>query len=230
MKNKGLLMASLVVAVLMVGFAFYVASLLPEGARSPTHWGPSGRPDRFADALPALLTGPGVLLLVALVFTLVPYLDPLQDRLEGSQPLLRATWLGVLVLLPVVQVFNAAPAFGWPQPNSVRLISIGLLLLVIGNALPKSRPGFFIGIRTPWTITDTDNWIATHRLGGKLTMLAGLVIALSAVLPLDREFRVVVFFASIAGMILPPVVYSWWFWHRKKKAGALPGLSPIRRD
>ena len=230
MKNKGLLMASLVVAALMAGFAFYAASLLPEGAQLPTHWGASGQPDRYTSALPALLTGPGVLLLVALVFTLVPYLDPLQDRLEGSQPLLRTTWLGVLVLLPVVQVFNAAPAFGWPQPNSVRLISIGLLLMVIGNALPKSRPGFFIGIRTPWTITDTDNWIATHRLGGKLMMLAGLIIALSAMLPLDRQFRVVVFFACIAGMALPPLIYSWWFWHRKKKTGALPALSPIRRD
>jgi uncharacterized membrane protein len=230
MKNKGLLIASLLVAALMAGFAFYVAGMLPEGAQLPTHWGPTGHPDRYSAALPALLTAPGVLLLVALVFSVVPYLDPLQDRLEGSQPLLRATWLGLLVLLPMVQVFNAAPAFGWPQPNSVRLISVGLLLMVIGNALPKSRPGFFIGIRTPWTITDTDNWIATHRLGGKLTMLAGLVIALSAVLPIDPQWRVVLFFACLAGMIVPPLIYSWWFWHRKKQASALMEPSPMRRD
>ena len=132
--------------------------------------------------------------------------------------------------LPIVQVFNAAPAFGWPQPNSVRLISVGLLLMVIGNALPKSRPGVFIGIRTPWTITDTDNWIATHRLGGQLTMLAGLVIALSAVLPIDPQWRVVLFFGCLAGMVVPPLIYSWWFWHRKKQASALMEPSPMRRD
>jgi uncharacterized membrane protein len=216
MKNKGLLVASLIVAALMAGFAFYAASLLPEGAQLPTHWGASGQPDRFADALPALLMMPGILLLISAVFAAVPYLDPLQDKLEGSQPLLRTVWIGMLVLLPVIEVFNAAPAFGWPMPNSVRLISVGLLLMVIGNALPKSRPGFFVGIRTPWTITDTDNWIATNRLGGKLMMLGGLVIALSALVPLGGQFRVVLFFATIAAMIVPPLVYSWWFWHRKK--------------
>jgi len=216
MKNKGLLAASLIVAALMAALAYYAASLLPAGAQLPTHWGASGKPDRFADALPALLMMPGILLLVSVIFAAVPYLDPLQDKLEGSQPLLRTVWIGMLVLLPIIELFNAAPAFGWPMPDSVRLISVGLLLMVIGNALPKSRPGFFVGIRTPWTITDTDNWIATHRLGGKLMMLGGFVIALSAVLPLDREFRVILFFASVAAMVLPPLIYSWWFWHRKK--------------
>jgi uncharacterized membrane protein len=102
--------------------------------------------------------------------------------------------------------------------------------MMIGNALPKSRPGFFVGIRTPWTITDTDNWIATHRFGGKLMMVGGFVISLSALVPLDAQIRVVVFFATIAGMVLPPLIYSWWFWHRKKKTGARPALSPISRD
>ena len=216
MKNKDLLIASLIVAALMAGLAYYAASLLPAGARLPTHWGPTGEPDRFSAALPALLMMPGILLGISALFAAVPYLDPLQDKLEGSQPLLRTVWIGMLVLLPIVEVFNAAPAFGWPMPNSVRLISVGLLLMVVGNALPKSRPGFFVGIRTPWTITDTDNWIATNRLGGKLMMLGGLVIALSALLPLGGQFRVAVFFVAIATMIVPPLIYSWWFWHRKK--------------
>jgi uncharacterized membrane protein len=215
-RNLGLLLTTLVVVALMTGFAFYAASLLPAGAQLPTHWGPTGEPDRFADALPALLMMPGILLVISLVLAAVPYLDPLQDKLDGSQPLLRTVWIGMLVLLPVIEAFNAAPAFGWPMPNSLRLVSVGLLLMVIGNALPKSRPGFFVGIRTPWTITDTDNWIATNRLGGKLMMLGGLVIAASAVVPLDPQFRVILFFVTIAAMVVPPLVYSWWFWHRRK--------------
>ena len=58
MKNRGLLVASLIVAALMAGLAVYAASLLPAGAQLPTHWGASGKPDRFADALPALLMMP----------------------------------------------------------------------------------------------------------------------------------------------------------------------------
>ena len=214
MKNKWLLIASLLVAAAMAGFAFYAASLLPEGAQLPTHWGAGGDADRYTAALPALLMPAGVLLFIAALCTLVPYLEPLQERLDGSQPLLRTAWVGMLVLLPIVQLFNAAPAFGWSQPNSIRMITVGLFLVVLGNALPKSRPGFFVGIRTPWTITDTDNWIATHRLGGKLMMLGGLAIAASALL--TGPLRVILFFVAIAGMIVPPIVYSWWFWQRKK--------------
>jgi len=46
-------------------------------------------------------------------------------------------------------------------------------------------------------------------------MLGGLVIALSALVPLEGRFRVVLFFATIAAMVLPPLAYSWWFWRRK---------------
>ena len=45
-------------------------------------------------------------------------------------------------------------------------------------------------------------------------MLGGLVIAVSGVL--TGPLRVMLFFASIAGMIVPPIVYSWWFWQRKR--------------
>jgi hypothetical protein len=46
-------------------------------------------------------------------------------------------------------------------------------------------------------------------------MLGGLVIALSALVPLEGRFRVVLLFATIAAMVLPPLAYSWWFWRRK---------------
>jgi len=152
MTNKWFVVASLAVAAAMAGFAFYAASLLPAGAQLPTHWGPTGAPDRFADALPALLMPAGILLFVTLLFSIIPYIEPLQERLEGSQPLLRTVWVGMLVLLPAVQLFNAAPAFGWSQPNSVRLISVGLLLMLFGNALPKTPPWLFC--RHPHPVDD----------------------------------------------------------------------------
>jgi uncharacterized membrane protein len=92
--------------------------------------------------------------------------------------------------------------------------------VVIGNVLPKSRPGFFVGIRTPWTITDTDNWIATNRLGGKLMMLAGALVLVAALLPISEAGRFAVLMVSIVASALVSAVYSWWLWHRKKSAGA----------
>jgi len=86
--------------------------------------------------------------------------------------------------------------------------------------LPKSRPGFFVGVRTPWTITDTDNWIATNRLGGKLMMLAGLVWVAVPFLPLSGNGRNGLALGTVLVGALIPTVYSWWFWRRKSKASA----------
>ena len=113
-----------------------------------------------------------------------------------------------------MELFVAAPAFGISLPASVPLVGVGFLLISIGNALPKSRPGFFIGIRTPWSLIDEDNWVATHRVGSRTMIAAGATIALGAVLPLAPTAHYRVFWAAVATAVLPPVLYSYLHWRR----------------
>ncbi|MEJ2036936.1 MAG: SdpI family protein [Maritimibacter sp.] len=89
---------------------------------------------------------------------------------------------------------------------------------MIGNAMPKSRPGFFVGIRTPWTLSDTDNWVATHRLAGRLMMLTGLAIFLAGVLSLRPEALIIVGSVCVLITVALPVAYSWWMWRTAAKA------------
>lgn len=218
MKVKGLLIASLALAALMAAFAFYGAAQVPPGTQLPVHWDAAGQVNGTLPALNALLFPVGMVVVSAVVFALIPRLEPLQERLEGSAQVLRVTWLGLLMIAVMIQAAVAAPAFGMKMPVALPVLAVGLFFILIGNVLPKSRPGFFVGIRTPWAILDTDNWIATHRLGGKLMMLAGLAITLSALLPLARDARIATMGASLAIAVVPPFVYSWWLWHRQMKA------------
>ena len=220
MKVRGLLIVTLTVVLAMVGFAFWTASGAPAGAELPTHWNAAGQVDRSAPALRALLFPPVVTLIVGLICSAVPFIEPMQDRLEASAPVMRASWIGLLLLMIAVQLMIAAPALGWSLSPNLLLAILGGVLMVIGNALPKSRPGFFVGIRTPWTITDTDIWIATHRLGGKLMMLVGAVFVLLAFLPLAPAIRLPIIIAGAVGSGLVPAVYSWWLWHRKARTRA----------
>jgi uncharacterized membrane protein len=220
MKVKGLLIVTLLVAVAMVGFALWAAAGLPPGTELPTHWNAAGQADRTAPALRALLFPPAVTVVVGLICSAVPYIEPMQDRLEGSAPVMRASWIGLLLLMSAVELMVAAPALGWNLGPNLLLVIWGGVLMVIGNALPKSRPGFFVGIRTPWTITDTDIWIATHRLGGKLVMLVGAVFVVLAFLPLAPSARLPIIVTGAVGSCLIPAVYSWWLWHRKAKTSA----------
>ena len=213
MKVRTLLVTNLLIAVLMAAFAFWAAGQVAPGTELPTHWNAAGEVDDTMPALQALLLPAGLALLIGLVFAAIPWLEPLQDKLAGSAPLLRATWIFVLGLMVALQLFIAAPVFGFETGIEWILVLVGLLFVALGNMLPKSRPGFFVGIRTPWTITSTDNWIATHRLGGKLFLLAGVAIILVALLDVPDILRPIVVVSAAVLVTLVPAAYSWWLWH-----------------
>jgi uncharacterized membrane protein len=215
MKVRGLLIANLLLAAAMAGFGWWAASRAAPGTQLPIHWNAAGVADRFAPATTALLWPAAMSVLIGLLMAAIPRMEPLQDKLEASAPVLRASWIGVMGLMVYVQVMIAAPALGWRIGPDLLLAGVGILLVMIGNALPKSRPSFFVGIRTPWTLTDTDNWIATHRLGGKLMMAAGVVMVLAALVPLAPAWRMTAMIAPVVAASVVPVAYSWWLWRNR---------------
>lgn len=214
------LIVTILVAALMAGFALWASSLAPAGMELPTHWNAAGEVDDTMPALQALLFPAGLALFVGLLFAIIPALEPLQDRLEGSAPLLRAAWVGTIGLMVAMQAIIAAPIFGFEPGVGAILALVGLLLIVLGNMMPKSRPGFFVGIRTPWTITDADNWVATHRLGGKLFMAAGVAICLAGLADMPGNVRMGVTLGSVIAASVIAIGYSWWFWQRKSQSGS----------
>lgn len=217
MRVRGLLFANLLMAAAMAAFGLWVASGLGPGAELPVHWNLAGEADRFAPATTALLSPAGLSVLIAALFAAIPRLEPLQQRLEASAPLLRTVWIGTMLLMVYVQIAIAAPALGWAFGPDLLPVGLGAMLVMIGNSLPKSRPGFFVGIRTPWTIADTDNWIATHRLGGKVMMGAGCLMMAAALLPLPPSGRAGAMTALIGVAVVVPVLYSWWLWHQRSR-------------
>jgi uncharacterized membrane protein len=60
---------------------------------------------------------------------------------------------------------------------------VGLVIVVIGNYLPKCKQNYTIGIKTPWSMNDTENWTATHRFGSRIFVVCGVVVILSVLLP-----------------------------------------------
>lgn len=214
MRNRALMIASgATIAVLgYVAACAYVR--LPTGTLLPVHWSATGEPDRMADASVALAMPVLICVFVSGMMLAIPKLEPLQDGLDRSASLLNTTWISLLALMVLMEIFLAAPAFGAALPASLPFVGIGLLLMAIGNALPKSRPGFFIGIRTPWSLIDEDNWIATHRLGSRTMIAAGMMIVLGTLMPLAPGARFLLFWVAIATAVVPPVLYSYLHWRR----------------
>lgn len=174
----------------------------------PTHWGTDGLPNDYmsrnvgAFLLPVVLSG-----LVGLL-ALLPAVSPKGFRISTPvYPNLIAA-LAAFLLVAHGLALSAAVTPGHRLQHSVLFMAAGGLFIVLGNWLPKFRRNFFVGIRTPWTLADDDNWERTHRLGGKVFVAAGLALILTTALgsPVGVSIGILV----VAGLI--PAGYSFWIW------------------
>jgi uncharacterized membrane protein len=91
-------------------------------------------------------------------------------------------------------------------------VAVGALFIVIGNYLPKVRPNYMVGIRTPWTLTSDLSWDRSHRIGGRLFVLEGILfIVLGLVRPASGTL-IVVLIGGIVFMLVILFAYSYRVW------------------
>lgn len=94
---------------------------------------------------------------------------------------------------------------------------IGIGFIVMGNYLPKAKRNRTFGIKLKWTIANDDNWVATHRLSGKLFVIAGVLILLTAFLPASVMFIILTLILVIIAAV--PTIYSYRFYKRQIASG-----------
>jgi uncharacterized membrane protein len=127
---------------------------------------------------------------------------------------LKVTVLALMLFIGVL-VLRAAKTGGELSPSAL-FAGMGVLFVVMGNLLGKVTRNFFVGIRTPWTLANEEVWNRTHRLGGKLFVVAGLVVVAAAFTGVSMW---PVFIAiGLAGLI--PIVYSYVLYRRLEPAAA----------
>jgi uncharacterized membrane protein len=193
-------------------------SLLPEAVRLPIHWDLLGQPDRFADKWIALMAPPALVGVVSLLFYFLPAVEPQKEGLARSQGLYLYGWLALLLMGGVIEVALLSTAFGWGV-RTVHLLAggIGIMLVLIGNQLGKTRSMYLMGLRTPWTLASEDVWIKTHRLCGKLMVGGGLVMTVTALFPVPAGMLATISAAVILGSAGVPILYSFFVWRREER-------------
>lgn len=217
MNRTNLGIASLAMALLLGAAAFWVGSSLPADLQLPTHWGLNGQPDRFSGKWAALLLPAGLTAGISLLFWFLPALEPRTRNFSRSGGLYHWSWAGLLMMMAATELVVVASALHWPlRVEHIMMAAVGLLFVMIGNQLGKSRSMYMVGIRTPWTLASEEVWIKTHRLGGKLMVLGGLLLAIAAFLPMPPGLFAALFGAIIVMVAGVPTVYSYLLWRREK--------------
>ncbi len=204
-------------AILMGVFSLYAWFQLPEGAMVPVHWNIDGDIDGYASKTWGLFLIPLITLGLGGLLKALPYLEPRRKHLEKSPKLIGATWIGVGLVMWVVQISTVGTALGWAIDLFLLLsIAIGLMMMLIGNYAAKSQSMFLVGFRTPWTLSSETVWIKTHRLFGRLFMIGGIIMIVGPfIFPGPRAFFYLIM-ATVMVPVLITLVYSWVVWRSEQ--------------
>jgi uncharacterized membrane protein len=213
MNRRPMILYSVAVVIAMLGISAWAWGQLPADASIPVHWGIDGQVDGYAPKTIGLLMLPLVAAGVAALLAVIPRFEPRRANLERSGKAYGATWVGVMTLLGLVHLLTVAVALGATidMPRLI-LIGVGALFVVIGNYMPKVRPNFLMGIRTPWTLSSDVAWTKTHRLGGRIFVIEGLVMIVLGFIGLSPQFLAVAIIAAIVLQVVAVFAYSYLVW------------------
>ncbi len=200
-------------ALVVLSFALVAAlyQRMPESV--PTHWNARGEVDDTTAKPWGPFLLPLILFGVQLVFVLIPRISPRGYRVERFQKVFEIMQAGVVAFLFFVSLLVALAGTGKAiAMDRAIYAATGLLFVLIGNFLGKVTKNFFVGIRTPWTLASDEVWLRTHRLGGKLFVVAGIGLFVSALLGAGAVAVLVA--TGVAAVI--PVVYSYVLYRRNE--------------
>lgn len=177
----------------------------------PTHWNTMGEIDKYSPKAFGAFMAPVIMIFTWSGMKFLPKIDPRKknyEKFDKSYSVIVSILLTFFLVIHTVTLL-AALGYGISIEKIIPLI-VGVLFIVIGNYLPKSKSNFFYGIKTPWTLSSEVSWRKTHRLGGKLFVVAGIVCILSSFL-LNGNIKAVVFFIAIMIAAIVPIVASYFY-------------------
>ena len=211
---KKVIILSLLVTLLPILIGILLWNRLPE--QLPYHWGINGEVDGWAPKARSVFLTPCLLAIGQLFLTFCTFADPKRRNIH-RKPLLVVLWI-----IPVLSVFlNGAIyliALGVScNIPSLILALLGVLFIFIGNYLPKLQQNYTVGIKLPWTLADEDNWTRTHRLGGKMFVIYGLLTIVIAAVSgrIGDTASFIIFLVLTVISVLVPSIYSYLLFHGK---------------
>lgn len=180
LKRNTSIMLGIISVSLLVGI--YAYPKMPDMMAS--HWNAQGQVNGYVPRFWGLFLMPALSVVLLLAFVLIPKIDPLKANIEkfrghyeGFVAIVTA-FLFYIYLLTLL--WNAGLTF-----NMVRFLSpvLGVLFYYSGILVENAKRNWFIGIRTPWTLSSESVWNRTHAIGGKLFKIAGGIAFLGVLFP-----------------------------------------------
>jgi len=144
--------------------------------RIPVHWNIQGEVDGYGGKFTGLILLPLVMLGIYVLLRVLPMFDPGRANYPNFASTYNMIRFTLTLFFCCIYIVGILVSLGYKvSMNTVIGLAMGLLFIILGNVMGKIRPNWFVGVRTPWTLSSKLSWTKTHRLAGWLFILMGLM-------------------------------------------------------
>ena len=207
------------IPLLIVVAAFLATAVVYQSlpATIPTHWSVEGQANGWSSRIWGAWMIPFFLLGMWAMFRFLPAIDPRGRNYAKFGGAFEGIMISLMLFALGLHVIVLRAALGYPvEMRRMLPIGVGVLFIVIGNLLPRARPNWFIGLRTPWTLSSDRVWEKTHRFGGRIFVAGGVLMILAALF--SAQWAHVVLFAVVLLCSAGAFIYSYLEWKREQRA------------
>ena len=211
MRKLQLLAAGIVLLSFITAIYFYPQ--LP--ARVATHWDINGNPNGYSSGALGGFFLPILSLALLALFLAIPHLDPLKKNYAAFRNEYDGMMVVLLGFMYYIYAISLAANLGY-NLNMIQLLSpaFAALFFYLGMLLSKAKQNWFVGIRTPWTLSSEKVWDKTHRMVSLLFKAAGVVALIGIFLP--RAGLAIIVAMAIAIAVFS-FVYSYVLFRKEEK-------------
>ena len=203
------------ISVILLSFAIgiYLYSSMPE--KMASHWNAAGEVNGYMPKFWGVFLMPFISAGLFLLFLAIPKIDPMKENIGKF----RKYYDNFVALIICFMLYIYLLSIYWntgARFDMTRFMvpALGLLFYYSGVLIGHAKRNWFIGIRTPWTLSSDRVWDATHKVGGKLFKLAG-VAALLGIFFEKYAIWIVILPVMLAAVYT--VIYSYVLWKNEKK-------------
>jgi uncharacterized membrane protein len=180
-----------------------------------SHWNAAGEVDGYISKFWGLFLMPIISVAMFLLFVFLPLLDPLKDNVKKF----RSYYDGFMIMMTAFMFYLYVLTLMWNIGYKFNMLiwltpSFAILFYYSGMLMEHAKRNWFIGIKTPWTLSSDDVWDKTHKLGAKLFKLTGIICLLGMILPVYAIWFVLV---PVLSTSVVTIVYSYVLYKRKGK-------------
>jgi uncharacterized membrane protein len=210
---------TIVIALILIAASLIAGALLWDRlpGQMASHWNASDEVDGTMSKLWGVALMPLIATGMLLLFIFIPSMDPLKANVAQFRETFNLFIVFIVAFMLYVNGLTLAWSLGYRfQMSSALLPMMGLLFIFIGYMLRKAKRNFFIGIRTPWTLSSDTVWDKTHQLGSILFMASGACAIVGGFFGGMTAFWLM--FVPLIGSTLFLVIYSYVLYRNETKS------------